>query len=317
MPGPHAIEIVNLHKRYRGRPALDGLNLQVPLGGIHGLLGPNGSGKTTTIRILLGLVRADAGSARIFGNTVPDRLPEVIDRVGAIVESPKFFPGYTAQFNLELLAQSIGIPRLRVRAALDEVGLITHADVRYKALSLGMQQRLAVAATLLKQPQLLIFDEPTNGLDPAGIHEIRATIRRLANQGRTVLLSSHLISEVEQLADSVSVVARGRLVAAGTVRQLLGNQADLIRVEVAELGRAADILNAAGLAATIDGRELLVCGARRPEQITRLLAEAGLFVAGLTTHRPSLESVFLGLTQGQGLRGNWASAMTKERVGWN
>lgn len=314
MTGPLAIELRNLHKSYRGRPALAGLDLQVPAGGVHGLLGPNGSGKTTTIKILLGLVRADSGWAQIFGQRVPERLPQVIGRIGAIVEAPKFFPGYSAELNLRLLARSIGLPQPRVIEALDEVGLLTSAAVPFKALSLGMKQRLALAATLLKEPELLIFDEPTNGLDPAGIQEVRATIRRLATQGRTVLLSSHLLSEVEQLADTVSVIARGRLVGSGPVSQLVGAGRGGWRVEVAELGRAADLATAAGWQVAINGRELLVTGAARPEQITRLLAENGLFVARLVADTASLEQIYLSLTAGAGLRGNWAAAMTKEQV---
>ena len=198
--------------------------------------------------------------------------------------------------------------------ALDEVGLLTSADVKFKALSLGMKQRLALAATLLKRPDLLIFDEPTNGLDPAGIHEVRTTIRRLATQGRTVLLSSHLLNEVEQLADTVSVIARGRLVSSGPVAQLIGAGGNRWRVEVAELGRAADILTAEGCQVRLSGRELLVTGPTRPADLTRLLASHGLFVAKLVADTANLESIYLGLTEGAGLRGNWAAAMTKEQV---
>ena len=171
-------------RSYRRRrvpvPAVDRLDLNVPAGGVHGFLGPNGSGKTTTIRMVLGLIRADAGRIEVFGTEVPDRLPEVVDRVGAIVEQPKFFPGFSARRNLELLATGIGAPRQRVGAVLEEVGLAERAQDRYKTYSLGMKQRLAIAATLLKDPELLIFDEPTNGLDPAGIHAIRQTMRQLA-----------------------------------------------------------------------------------------------------------------------------------------
>ena len=195
--GEWAIQASGLIKRYGGRPVLRSLELNVPRGGVHGLLGPNGSGKTTTIRILLGLVRANFGRAHILGHEVPGDLPAVIGQVGAIVESPKFAPRMTGRHNLDVLADSIGVPRRRVTEVLLEVGLAADADRRFASYSLGMKQRLAIAATLLKSPEVLIFDEPTNGLDPVGIHDIRSTMRALADSGRTVLVSSHILSEIE------------------------------------------------------------------------------------------------------------------------
>ena len=193
--------------------AVDGLDLTVPRGGVHAFLGPNGSGKTTTIRMLLGLVRPDAGSIDLFGTPVPARLPEVVGRVGAIVENPRFVPGFSGRRNLRLLATAVGVPHTTVEEVLEHVGLRDRGDDQFRRYSLGMKQRLAVAATLLKDPDLLVFDEPSNGLDPAGIRDIRTTIRGLADQGRTVLVSSHVLAEVEQVADTVWVVARGRVVA--------------------------------------------------------------------------------------------------------
>jgi len=213
-----AIVVRGLRKSYRTRRgirvvALEGLDLDVPAGGVHGFLGPNGSGKTTSIRMLLGLVRADAGRMQIFGHSVPEQLPQVIGRVGAVVESPRFFPSFSGRRNLNLLAGAIGARQQQVDQVLEQTDLSDRANDRFSSYSLGMKQRLAIAATLLKSPELLIFDEPTNGLDPQGIHQIRVTMRRLASEGRTVLVSSHLLGEVEQIADTISIISRGRLLA--------------------------------------------------------------------------------------------------------
>ncbi|ACQ81140.1 ABC transporter related [Beutenbergia cavernae DSM 12333] len=296
-----AVQTRELRKTYltrRGRRvAVDGLDLRVPVGGVHGFLGPNGSGKTTTIRMLLGLARADSGRMRIFGRPVPHELPDVVSRVGAIVESPKFFPSFTGAKNLSLLAEAIDVGRARVETVLGQTGLTDRAGDRYKTYSLGMKQRLAIAATLLKEPDLLIFDEPTNGLDPAGIHEIRATMRRLADEGRTVLVSSHILAEVEQVADTVSIIGRGRLLASGTVEAIVGQRTAAVRVGIADPGAARDVLTASGLAVRDDDGHLVVDGEADPARITYLLATHGLYVHELTRVRAGLESVFLDLTR--------------------
>ncbi|GIG30182.1 ABC transporter ATP-binding protein [Cellulomonas marina] len=297
-----AITTRGLRKTYRGRRgvhvAVDDLNLRVPVGGVHGFLGPNGSGKTTTIRMLLGLVRADSGHMRLFGQTVPDALPQVVGRVGAIVESPTFFPAFSGRLNLELLAGAIGAPRTRVDEVLDEVGLLDRARDRYSGYSLGMKQRLAIAATLLKQPDLLIFDEPTNGLDPAGIHEIRGTMRALADQGRTVLVSSHILAEVEQVADTVSIIARGRLLATGPLAEVVGRRGAAARVVVPDAAAARAVLVAAGMQVEHDGDGLRVLGEEDPGRITWALAQAGIFLQALVPERAGLEEAFLALTAG-------------------
>ena len=307
----YAVETHDLRKSYRTRKgrltAVAGLDLKVPAGGVHGFLGPNGSGKTTTIRMLLGLLRADAGDIEVFNEDVPARLPDVIDRIGAIVEQPKFFPSFSGRKNLQLLASGIGAPTARVGQVLDEVGLSDRARSKYRTYSLGMKQRLAIAATLLKDPELLIFDEPTNGLDPAGIHEIRATMRRLADAGKTVLVSSHILNEVQQVADTVSIIGRGRLLAQGEVDEILdaGTQ-ESARVGIADPARAATVLAEAGFAVSSlpDGMLNVAAGARAGQpstdldlaQITRLLADHQLYVFELTPVRADLESVFLELT---------------------
>ena len=301
-----AISTTGLRKTYRNRKgrhvAVQGLDLDVPIGGVHGFLGPNGSGKTTTIRMLLGLVRADSGTMSIFGQDVPKHLPDVVGRVGAIVESPKFFPAFSGRKNLQLLAEAIGRPRSIVDQVLEQTGLGERGKDKYKSYSLGMKQRLAIAATLLKEPDLLIFDEPTNGLDPAGIREIRNTMRSLGEQGKTVLVSSHILAEVEQVADRVSIIGHGRLLASGPVADVIGDQtATSIRVGVADLVAAQRILTDGGLVVRQDGGLLVVVGASDGAQITKRLAAHDLFVNELTPVRADLESVFLELTADEGL----------------
>lgn len=275
--------------------AVDGLDLSVPAGGVHGFLGANSSGKTTTLRMLLGLARPTDGTARLFGLDVRDQLAQVIDRVGATVEEPCFVPSFTGRKNLRLLARSIGLPRSAVDGALDQVGL-GRGRASYGSYSLGMQQRLGIASALLKSPDLLILDEPTNGLDPAGMRDIRELIRQLGASGVTVLLSSHNLAEVQQVCQSVSVIDRGKLVSHGRVSELLGEQVSRTRVEVTNPDEAARVLTEAGHVVSVRGDHLLVEGHQHPEQITQLLAEHHLYVHELSAIRPTLESFFLDLT---------------------
>ena len=298
------IETSGLRKVFRSRRgrrivAVDGLDLTVPAGGVHGFLGPNGSGKTTTIRMLLGLARPTEGEMRLFGEPVPQALPAVMDRIGAVVEQPKFVPTFTGRKNLQLLARSTGVPHQRVDAALAQVGLSGRERERYKTYSLGMQQRLAIAATLLKSPDLLILDEPTNGLDPAGIRDIREMVRELGESGVTVLLSSHNLAEVQQVCHSVSIIGNGRMVAAGKVDELIGdNTLAVARVWVADPAAATQHLEHARYRVVRDGDHLNVEGFEHPEDITRVLAENGLYVRELAPVRGDLETVFLQLTRG-------------------
>jgi len=297
------IETSGLRKEFAGRRgprvAVERLDLAVPAGGVHGFLGPNGSGKTTTIRMLLGLARATAGEMRLFGEPVPARLPSVIDRIGAVVESPKFSPNFTGRQNLSLLARSIGVPTARVDAAVETVGLTGRDRDRYKSYSLGMKQRLAIAATLLKEPDLLILDEPTNGLDPAGIREIRETIRSLGESGVTVLLSSHILAEVQQVCTSATIIGQGRLLASGRVDELVG-ASTAYRVGAPDTGAARRVLRDAGFAVTDD----LVVETDHPEAVTQALGTAGIWLTELTPVRRDLEAVFLELTAGTELGGD-------------
>jgi ABC-2 type transport system ATP-binding protein len=298
----HGLRKVFRTRRGEVRVAVDGLDLAVPAGGVHGFLGPNGSGKTTTIRMLLGLARATAGTMRLLGADVPSRLPEVIDRVGAVVESPKFAPHFSGRQNLSLLARSMGAAPDAVDRALDTVNLTGRDRDRYKGYSLGMKQRLAIAATLLKDPELLILDEPTNGLDPAGIREIRETIRTLGERGVTVLLSSHILAEVQQVCTSATIIGNGRMLASGSVDELLASSGTSYRVRVADLASARGLLTSAGFTVG-DGPDglLTVDGDRPPEEITRTLGEGGHWVAELTPVRVDLETFFLELTRDEQL----------------
>ncbi|MGY1616327.1 ABC transporter ATP-binding protein [Geodermatophilus sp. SYSU D00691] len=301
-----AVEMTGVTKTYRrrGRPpqkALDGLDLLVETGGVHGFLGPNGSGKTTTIRVLLGLVAAEAGDVRLLDRPVPGALPEVVADVGALVETPLFFPEFSGRLNLRLLAEAAGLPRTRVEEVLELVDLHDRADDRFKGYSLGMKQRLGIAAALLKAPRLLILDEPSNGLDPAGIRDVRELIRRLGGDGRTtVLLSSHLLAEIQQVCDSVSILARGRRVASGPVAEVLASRSSGdVRVRVPEPVSAAAVLTGAGFAVSPADGALLVHAVASPGEITRVLAEHGHYLEELTPVSADLESAFLAITGDQ------------------
>ncbi|SOC50571.1 ABC-2 type transport system ATP-binding protein [Blastococcus aggregatus] len=300
-----AVQLTAVSKTYRrrGRPpqkALDRLDLLVESGGVHGFLGPNGSGKTTSIRVLLGLVAADPGGGeiRLLDSPVPAGLPDVIGGVGALVETPLFFPGFTGRLNLQLLAEAAGLPRTRVEECLELVDLTGRAEDRFKGYSLGMKQRLGIAAALLKAPRLLILDEPSNGLDPAGIRDVRELIRRLGRDGRTtVLLSSHLLTEIQQVCDRVSILARGRCVASGPVGEVLaGRGSGDVLVQVADPAAAAGVLTGAGFAVSPADGALLVHGVPAPSEITRVLAGAGLYLEELRRVTPDLEGAFLALT---------------------
>ncbi len=299
-----AIEFDDVRVSYRTRrgvvTALAGLDLTVPEGGVFGFLGANGAGKTTAIRAAVGLLRGARGRIQVLGADAPRGLGRVMDQVGAIVEQPSFFPNFSGRRNLELLARSRGLND-DVDGVLDHVDLLERVDSRYATYSLGMKQRLAMAAALLKDPRLLIFDEPANGLDPAGMLEVRTLMRSLAAEGRTVFVSSHILSEVEQTCDRVAIVAKGRCIAEGKVDELLRAKTGRYRVKVAgDLnGHVAGVLGGAGWTATSDGDDALIVdiGDTESHEITRCLAAAGMYVSELTPVSRSLEDVFLELTE--------------------
>jgi ABC-2 type transport system ATP-binding protein len=298
------IEIDGLRKEYRrlrgGRTvAVDGLDLEVPEGGVFGFLGPNGAGKTTTIRCLLGLVAPSAGSLGMMGRAMPADLPSVVRDVGAIVETPALFPRFSGRRNLEILARLDGIGRSTIDAVLERVGLSDRAGDLVKTYSLGMKQRLGIAAALMKDPALLILDEPANGLDPAGIVEVRELLRQLGAEGRTVFVSSHILSEIQQTADRVAILARGRLVTSGPVEDVLaarGGRGLIVRLTDLDAGVAA--LGAAGIVSSrLEDALRVELPAADAERVSRTLAARDLFVTELRPDEVDLETVFLELTR--------------------
>ncbi|RSM42140.1 ABC transporter ATP-binding protein [Actinoplanes sp. ATCC 53533] len=289
------VEARRLTKRYGTLTAVDSLDLRVRTGEVYGFLGPNGAGKTTTLRMLLGLIRPTAGEVRLFG-----RPPGRLDGVGALVEGPAFYPYLSGRDNLRVMARHAGVAPGRIAAVLDQVDLSDRAGDRFAAYSLGMKQRLGVAAALLKDPRLVVLDEPTNGLDPAGMADMRLLVRRLAAAGCTVLLSSHLMTEVQELCDRVGVIAAGRLVAESTVAELRGEPGlRLVATPLADAAaRARSLLGAAAVQVTDGGLRLSVPPARAAE-INAALVGAGIAVSELRAEERSLEAAFLALTSGE------------------
>jgi ABC-2 type transport system ATP-binding protein len=307
-----ALELVDLHKRYRTTVALDGLDIAIPHGCVFGLLGPNGSGKTTALRCALGLIRPTGGRCRVLGVESPYRLHEVIERVGALIEAPGLTPALSGRQNLMLLAGLDGTGpdrRARVERQLARVGLAERADDPVATYSLGMRQRLGIGAALLRDPELVVLDEPTNGLDPAGIAEMRTLVRSLGAEGRTVLLSSHLLDEVEKTCDRIAIIDRGRCIAGGPVPEVLaaatGGSTVLVRLADRDGLDALDALDAAKAVLQANGidAEVVEAGALRvhwpgPDaaHVSEILAGARLFPSELRPQRATIEQLFLHLT---------------------
>lgn len=297
-------DIVRTHaltKRYGDHVAVDALDLTVRSGEVYGFLGPNGAGKTTTLRMLVGLIRPTSGSANVLGSA--PGTPESLARTGAMIETPAFYPFLSGEQNLKVLARYAGVPIARIGGVLEQVDLLARAGDPFRSYSLGIKQRLGVAAALLKDPALLILDEPTNGLDPAGMAEMRTLIRSLGQGERTVLLSSHLMHEIEQISDRVGIVTRGRLVAEGSVDELRGVDHLLVRVDPDRMRAAQDMLaGIPGLRASAGASGLLrvetAPGGPPVEAaaINARLVGGGLAVHELRPERASLESVFFALT---------------------
>jgi ABC-type multidrug transport system ATPase subunit len=291
------IETRDLTKRYGERiVAVDGLQMRVRRGEVYGFLGPNGAGKTTTLRMLLGLVRPSSGGALVLG--AEPGSPEALARTGALIETPTFYPFLSGRDNLRVLARHARISDSRIAPALEEVELSGRAGDRFQTYSLGMKQRLGIAAALMKDPDLLILDEPMNGMDPAGMAEMRRFIRDLGRDERTVLLSSHLMAEVEQTCDRVGVISRGKLVGEGTVDELRGRESLWLRAEPLE--QAERIVRALRDVADVshsDGGLRVAADSAAAPTIARALVEAGLDLGELRPERASLEKVFLELTE--------------------
>lgn len=288
----------------RGGPdvvAIEGMDLALARpGAVHGFLGPNGSGKTTTIRCLLGLITPSSGTGTVFGVDASTNFHRVAGRVGAIVENPKMFPNFSGRKNLQLLATMAGVPSGRVDEMLRTVRLEERGDDSFDSYSLGMKQRLAIAGALLKNPDLLILDEPANGLDPAGIAEMRGLIAGIAAEGKAVLVSSHQLAEIEHICDDVTIIHRGKLVKTGTVdavRQFAGP--DTVVASIGDREAAIAALAQAGIAAhpRPEHDELMVdIPAERSSEVTRALADRDLYLHGLRSQRATLEEAFLNLT---------------------
>ena len=332
------IETTGLSKRFGHQLAVDSVDLAVPKGSVFGFLGPNGSGKTTTIRLMLGLAAASSGSVRLLGQEMPGQLREVLPRVGALVEGPAFYPFLSGAANLHRFdAADPQVPaatrKARVRSALERVGLTHAADKKVRAYSLGMKQRLGIANALLSPRELLVLDEPTNGLDPQGTREVRSLVRSLAADGATVFVSSHLLAEVEQICTHAAIMSAGRLVAQGTLAELRQGGQARIRVLTPDVGAAAGVLARLGLSADVGGRgaggpldgagsnrpgfsnagsggaassgagDVLYAplpaaadGAVAPEAVVAALVAAGVRVRGFATEQVSLEERFVALT---------------------
>jgi ABC-2 type transport system ATP-binding protein len=290
---PYVVETAGLTKRFGGRVAVDHVDLRIPAGSAFGYLGPNGAGKTTLIRMLLGLIRATEGSMRLLGHEMPRERATALARVGAIVEEPRSHPFLTGRENLEIVAAARErAAHARIDGALARVGLADRANDRVKTYSLGMRQRLGVARCLLGDPELLILDEPMNGLDPAGMEEFRLMIRALVAEGRTVVLSSHLLDEVEKTCDAIAIVDRGRVVVQGSIDELTGG-ADTALVSTTDDVRARALLDGRVIASTEDGLRVRADDAAA---INRRLVEAGIDVHRLEPERITLERRFLEIT---------------------
>ena len=287
------VRVSNLHKRYGSTQALSGLDFEIPGGRITGFLGPNGAGKTTTFRSILGLTRPDEGTIEVLGMDVPSGLPEIVKRIGVIVEEPGLVKALSGRVNLEVAADTLGFGHDRIDDQLDFVGLTADAGRKLGDYSKGMRQRLALAAAMLGDPELLILDEPLDGLDPAGQMAFRARLRSLADEGKSVVVSSHDLADIEALADYVVVISQGRLVSQGPLDQLLGD--GRIRVVVADTEGAVRVLTAHGMGTSVDDQGVLV-EASDGSDIVRALADASIYPSEVKQARSTLESVFLGIT---------------------
>jgi ABC-2 type transport system ATP-binding protein len=297
--GDAVIETKGLTRRYGTLTAVDGLTLRVRRGEVYGFLGPNGAGKTTTLRMLVGLVRPTSGSATVLGARPGS--PEGLARIGALIEAPGFYPFLSARDNLRVLAMHSGLGAERVDPVLEEVGLGERAKNRFDTYSQGMKQRLGVASALLRDPDVLILDEPTNGLDPKGMAEMREFIRGLGRGGRTVLLSSHLMAEVEHVCGRVGVIHQGALVREGTVDELRGGRSLVVRAE--PLDRAGHLLEGLAGVTKVSAHEGALTVTADPAEasaINHALVAAGIAVSELRSEQASLEDVFLELTSEEG-----------------
>ena len=299
MSSPLALDVADLSKKYGDRMALSHANFEVPMGSICGFVGPNGSGKTTTIRMLLGLITPSTGSGHVLGESIT--LPEkYLPKVGAMIEGPAFYPALTGKQNLAVLAKLGGFSTDQIQKLLELVDLGDRGDSKFKTYSLGMKQRLGIAAALLPNPKLLVLDEPTNGLDPAGIHEVRTLLRKLADNGTTVFVSSHLLSEIEMISDYLVMLRQGKVIFSGKTSDLLAAQKPLILAKPEnqnDLVKLNQIAQGLGLDSKI--KEDLVeanADANFAAKLNKAAFDAGITLTSLTSIRPTLEETFFEMT---------------------
>ncbi|ANY08990.1 ABC transporter ATP-binding protein [Pseudonocardia sp. HH130630-07] len=302
VPAAPAARVRDLRKVFGSVTAVDGVDLDVPAGSVFGMLGPNGSGKTTLIRMLLGLTRPTSGTVELLGRPVPEGLPAALPDVGALVEGPGFHPFLSGRENLRRVAAveprlAAGQIRPAVETALDRVGLTAAAGRRFRGYSLGMKQRLGLAAALLVPRRLVVLDEPTNGLDPAGTREVRAVVAQLRDAGATVLLSSHLLAEVEAVCSHVAVLKHGSLLASGRLDRLLDAVAGGWEIATADVPGALHTLQALGATARADAAGVLVSDGPPAPEMFAALVRAEVPVHGLRRHRPDLETLFTRITE--------------------
>jgi ABC-2 type transport system ATP-binding protein len=294
-----AISVRDLSKKYGERMAVSHINFDVPLGTVCGFVGPNGSGKTTTMRMLLGLISHTGGNGQVLDASI-DEPAKYLSQVGAMIEGPAFYPALTGAENLRVLATLGGFPQERVQTLLDQVGLGDRAKSKYKTYSLGMKQRLGIAAALLPNPKLLMLDEPTNGLDPEGIQEVRALLRQLADNGTTVFVSSHLLSELEIISDYLVMLRKGEVVFAGKIEELLLAQQHVIIAKGqthADLEKLVSIATGLGHSVSIRNNEVHVqASADFAATLNRAAFDAGITLAQLSPQVPNLEETFFEMT---------------------
>jgi len=304
-PGPASygdavVRTENLTKRFGRIVAVDALNLEVQRGQIFGFLGPNGAGKSTTVSMILGLVAPTLGSIEIFGLNVRTNLAEILCRIGSVMESPGFYPYLSGWDNLKLFARiSCDVTDSRIGEVLELVDLADRASDKFSGYSQGMKQRLAIACALLEDPEFVILDEPTNGLDPAGMKEVRELIIRLGQEGKTIFLNSHLLHEVEQVCDHVGIINKGKMIALGAPRDLM-KRGDVLQLRATDVDRAAALLGETDWVSSVtrEGDWLLLrAPAEKAADVSRLLAKNDVYVSEMKAREDSLESFFLELTE--------------------
>jgi ABC-2 type transport system ATP-binding protein len=296
---PATIEVHDVWKTYGEVTAVQGLSLHVPVRSVYGFLGPNGAGKTTAIRMILGLQRPDRGDVALFGQSLSENRLELLRRIGSLVETPSLYPHLSGQENLEVHRRLLRLPLRAIDEALETVDLVSAAHRLVRTYSHGMRQRLGIACALLGNPELLVLDEPTNGLDPNGIHEIRALIRSLPKtRGITVFLSSHLLSEVDQVATHFAILSQGKLQFQGTKQDLKQRTQPVLVIEVDRPNEAELILSNAGYSARCEEQRILVepSAELNPATINAMLIQARLSVSHLAMQNATLEDIYLELT---------------------